>query len=289
MKRNVMVMASILALGTVSPNLAQGPDLKKMKQELEIMKGILQTTMSFVARDIRQREAGSKDPAPYGGRLLGSPDIDAFYLQGQGAVFVISTSGLRSRIFITDQSPIAGRIGLQAEEAYRQALEAQQDALRAVEAAQAEFARGVLPPPPPEPPKPPQAAPAPTPKPAGQQAQAQKQEEMRRKLQEAQEKVKQRQEELKAREKKYQEYLEEISAYLVEALANHGDSITALRPGEYINLVLTGNDTFDSERLSAGSEGACRLILVQKSVVADYKAGRLTLEAFRQKVLRYTM
>lgn len=289
MKRNLTILAVILALGTASPGSAQGPDLEKMKRELEIMRGILDTTIGFVVRDIRQREAGSKAAGQNLERLFGSSGIHAFYLQGQGALFVISTSGLRLRIDERAESWIAERI--EAEESYRAALEAQQEALRAVEAARAELARGVPQPPPapPQPPKPPQAAAAPAAAPAPQAA---RQEDLRKRLQEAQEKVKQRQEELKARQKKIQEYLEEISVHLIEALANHGDSMTTLRPGEYVNLVITGGDMPGLARYAPADEDAAasyRIIAVQKSVIADYKAGRLNLEAFKQKVLRYTM
>jgi len=296
MKSKAIAVTVMLALGAVSAGLAQGPDLKKTRQELEIMKGILETTIGFVLRDIRQREAGAKASTQSPGRHYGSSDIDAFYLHGQGAVFIISTSALRFRIYEGVQPAIADLIGLEADayrvqaEAYRAAVEAQQDALRAVEAAQAGLARGArpqVPPEPPAPPKPPEAAPAPPPTPP-----APGQEELRKKLYEAQEKVKQRQEELKARQKKIQEYLEEISAHLIEALANHGDSMTTLRPGEYINLVITGGDTLGLARYAPADEDAAapyRIIAVQKSVIADYKAGRFTLEDFKRRVLQYAM
>jgi len=282
MKRKAIAVTMMLALGAVSAGLAQGPDLKKTRQELEIMKGILETTIGFVLRDIRQREAGAKASAQSLGRLYGGSDIDAFYLQGQGAVFVISTSGLRLRFVekMPEALALVDEARLETEAAYRAGLEAYQQALRAAEQARAQLAQGARPPAPPEPPappKPPEAAPG--------------QEELRKKLYEAQEKVKQRQEELKASQKKIQEYLEEISAHLIEALANHGDSMTTLRPGEYVDLVITGGDMLGLARYAPADEdtAAYRIIAVQKSVIADYKAGRLTLEAFKQKVLRYTM
>lgn len=293
MKRKAIAVTMMLALGAVSAGLAQGPDPKKTKQELEIMKGILETTIGFVLRDIRQREAGARASTQSLGRLYGSSDIDAFYLQGQGAVFMISTSGLRLRFVgeMPDALAIAGEsIVKETEAAYQVALEARQQALRAVEQARAQLAQGARQPVPretPAPPKPPEPAPAPPPTPP-----APGQEELRKKLYEAQEKVKQRQEELKARQKKIQEYLEEISAHLIEALANHGDSMTTLPAGEHVNLVITGGDTLGLARYAPADEDAAasyRIIAVQKSVIADYKAGRLTLEAFKQKVLRYAM
>lgn len=290
MNRKAIAVTMMLALGAVSAGLAQGPDLKKTRQELEIMKGILETTIGFVLRDIRQREAGAKASTQSLGRLYGSSDIAAFYLQGQGAVFVISTSDLRVRFVekMPEALALADEARLETEAAYLAGLEGYQQALRAAEQARAQLAQGArpsVPPEPPAPPKPPEPAPPPTPPAPGQ-------EELRKKLYEAQEKVKQRQEELKARQKKIQEYLEEISAHLIEALANHGDSMTTLRPGEYINLVITGGDTLGLARYAPADEDAAapyRIIAVQKSVIADYKAGRLTLEDFKRKVLQYAM
>jgi hypothetical protein len=295
MTRTAIAVSLVIALGIVSWGAAQGPqvvDLRNARQELEIMRGILQTTLSFVMRDIRQREAGAKTTESRG-RVLwsGGSDIDAFYLQGQGAVFVVSTSGLRMRISERAEGYLlANEALMDAQADYAEAMAVQQELMRSVGGVQGGVVGGVqagTPPPPPEPPQPPQVAPA---RSARQAQPAVKPEEMRKKLAEAQEKVKQRQEELKARQKKFQEYLGEVKVHLVEALANHGDSLSIVRPGEYINLII-GGDGFGGERYSPlgdeSSSAAYQIISVQKSVITDYKAGRLTLEGFKQKVLQY--
>ena len=84
------------------------------------------------------------------------------------------------------------------------------------------------------------------------------------------------------------EAMAQAKVYLIEALANHGDSLTTVKPNEYVTLVLTADDVIV---LFAGSEDASshrQIISVQKSVITDYKAGRLSLDGFKQKVLQYT-
>jgi hypothetical protein len=124
------------------------------------------------------------------------------------------------------------------------------------------------------------------------------QENYRKALREYQDKVKERRKASELREKAYQELLTQAKMHLIEAIANHGDSLTHVKPEEYINLVLTSGrgggamligelygDTV--EYASAGSRTGREIISVQKSYITDYKAGRLTLEGFKQKVLQY--
>jgi hypothetical protein len=111
---------------------------------------------------------------------------------------------------------------------------------------------------------------------------------VRKRLAEAQDKVKRRREESEQERQKLMEAVAQAKVYLIEALANHGDSLTTVKPNEYVNLVLT---TDGANVLFAGTEEPAsrrQIISVQKSVITDYKAGRLTLEAFKQKVLQYT-
>ena len=72
---------------------------------------------------------------------------------------------------------------------------------------------------------------------------------------------------------------------LIEALAKHGDSLTIVKPEEYISLIIS------SERwgnfLSEEGEDGREVISVKKSVITDYKAGRITLDEFKKKVLIY--
>jgi hypothetical protein len=78
-------------------------DIGKSQQELEIMKGILGTTLSFVAQNLQRQSAStsgtSKVNTPFGPVAVSTPwrssNMHAFYLYGQGAVFVFPTSSLR--------------------------------------------------------------------------------------------------------------------------------------------------------------------------------------------------
>ncbi|PYU94088.1 MAG: hypothetical protein DMG08_08535 [Acidobacteria bacterium] len=136
------------------------------------------------------------------------------------------------------------------------------------------------PPPVPEPPPAPSAAaPTPAPKPTRSQ------DEIRKKLFKAQEEVKQRRDQAEAKRAKFLDQLAEIKVYLVEALANHGDSLTHVKPSEYITILIT---TDEEDMVFKDSTRSHREVLsVQKGAVVDYKAGKLTLDAFKQKVLNY--
>jgi len=74
--------------------------------------------------------------------------------------------------------------------------------------------------------------------------------------------------------------------FLMEAMANHGDSLTVVKPGEYVNLVIIDGGThwFGDD---SGDRAQREILSVQKSVITDYKTGKLTLDAFKQKVLNY--
>ena len=111
---------------------------------------------------------------------------------------------------------------------------------------------------------------------------------MRRRLADAQEKVKKRREEFEAQRQKLLQSLSEIKVYLIEALANHGDSLTFLKPNEYINIILTTDEGFPIFPDEGESRALREVVSVQKSVVSDYKGGRLNLDAFKQKVLQYS-
>jgi len=328
MKRQTVTLLSIAVLGLISWATAQSGssapfDVRKSQQELEIMRGILNTTLGFVANDLRSRQGatttGRREVLPVGS-WWSSSNLNAFYLYGQGAVFVIPVSGLRGYSWrstgsLNDLDTQVFAAQLESAEAKLAQQEAMLNALEQAAPAAAGIGTGVgsgagagvgggvrggvagrvsggvtggapggvapgpvlqQPPVPPAPPAPPKAAQAPP-----------NQEEMRKRLAEAQEKVKRRREESEQERQKLMEAVAQAKVYLIEALANHGDSLTTVKPNEYINLVLTTDDAnfalLGSDEASAHRE----VISVQKSVITDYKAGRLTLDAFKQKVLQY--
>jgi hypothetical protein len=316
MKKQLLILPLITVMGVISWGNAQSGssapfDLKKSQQELEIMSGILNTTIGFVADE--SRSTGS---ARRFSRNWWSSNVSAFYLYGQGAVFLIPVSSLRPNRMLGSLNEMKAwqsyeslegkmdemRAALQANnEALDSALQAQKEAEEAAKAAglgqgvaggvSGGVVGGVVvpvpappaaPPPPPEPPKTPFATTIPR---VGQAHAGQ--QEIKKRLAEAQEAVKKRQEEYEKQREKLMEAVSQVKVHLIEALANYGDSLTIVKPDEYISLILSGDD---SGLVFAGldeSKSVREIISVQKSVITDYKAGRLSLDAFKQKVLQY--
>lgn len=313
MRRFFAVLVLILNVGLLSWSLAQGSrsdlfDQKKVDQELEIMKGILGTTLDFAVRDLQVSSTGNSRDERHLAHAWGWNNISGFYLYGQGATFIVPTSELA-----IPWPRGTGRIALNLssldsdETTYTVAIESAQEAMEQAQAelveVQEEFrdqleetaeaereaqesavtvatAPAVAPAAPARPARPAaRVQPTPQPKPD--------QEAIRKRVAAAQERVKQRQAALEQRRQKFQATLEQLKVHLVEALANHGDSLTFVKPNEYINLVLSTD--IGGALLAGGAAGPQRdIISIQKSVVSDYKAGRLTLEALKQKVLQYS-
>jgi hypothetical protein len=272
-------------------------DQKKVDQELEIMKGILGTTLSYAARELLGSETAEGHAHEELIGRWGFSGISAFYLYGQGATFLIPTSSLRlprraggGRLITAYGEPFEPRIAFEeASEAYEAALEelveakenlAEQSAELAVLKAQAVETAVTAP-------QPPAAAQAPQRRAEPKIKTKPTPEEMRKKIAQAQEQVKKRREYAEQQHQKFAAALAQVKVHLVEALANHGDSLTFVKPNEYINLVLaTGGEPFG---MGEGSSRSDRdIISVQKSAVSDYKAGRLTMDALKQKVLQYS-
>ena len=80
--------------------------------------------------------------------------------------------------------------------------------------------------------------------------------------------------------------VDQLKAPLIDALLTHGDSLTHVKPGEYINIILSVSADARGH-LFDGARDARQVISIQKSLVTDYKAQRLTLETAKQKVLQY--
>jgi hypothetical protein len=342
MSKHAAALLLILGLGSLSWSAAQSArsdlfDVKKSRQELEIMKGILNATLGFAASEI---QGGDKSADAFQGGLFhsfgGGSNINAFYLYGQGATFIIPISGFRFATKTRTVMPwlVGGKIAAAREEDMGDSLVSLQEemdalnfemmlkndemAVAAGEMAQAvhELAReaaeypalagGVVggvgtgvgvgvgtgngrstlvvqsaPTPPPQAGQP---APAPPARPAKPQADR---EEMRKKLEDAQKKITETRKEMEARRQKLIESLTQASGYLVEALANHGDSLTHVRPNEYINIIITTDGDYMVFAQNSETRSQRQVLSVQKSNITDYKAGRINLDAFKQKVLQY--
>ena len=315
MKRNYLVIVAVIGVVLLSLNGSQGAqtqpfDLRKCQQELEIMKGILRTTLGFASQELASSFKSDKVETKAAPKRLvfargGDFNIGAFYLVGQGAVFTIPTSSVRDLMRARKEdmafslaADIKGRgwngawmeqLGNQLNELNAQLHDSFGfDGIAALAAVPA----------PPSPPAPAAlavspAAPVPAPKPPqpGQSkdspdAASAREKQLRQKLSELQEKVKQRGEEEEARQAKFRESLSQLKVFLMEAMANHGDSLSVVKPGEYVNLVIVDEgNRWPSD--DSGDRAQREILSVQKSVITDYKTGKLSLEAFKQKVLNY--
>lgn len=322
MKKTLSSLTIIFCLGALA--WAQGTktelfDVKKSQQELEIMKGILATTISFVAQNLQAPT--TKEAAPPSGQAtastssrvvttpfgslsasfrLSSSSINAFYLYGQGAVFVVPASNLRFGNYGSAYEVT------RSEDASLQVVEARA-LLQAREKALAKASQGVGSgvgqgtgsgsgqgviggvvggAPPPQPVQPPKVQAAPL-TPIAPAQKALSQEEIQKKLEQLQEQAKKSREDQEQQRARLTEALGKIKTFLIEALANYGDSLTTIKPNEYVTLVIMTDDggaLFGSDRASSH----CELISAQKSWITDYKAGKLSLDAFKQKVLQYS-
>lgn len=281
-------------------------DLTKSGQELEIMKGIFSKTLEFAVQELRPKPAGEERTRAYFlGDAYGSSSISAHYLYGQGATFILPIRASRLFPFGTGGKVAGGYSGDYLERATGRALEAASFAYgRDMERLGSELAlateevartAGEA-----------AAISAQALKQALQEKKAaeedakarQDQEKAKQKIAEAKEKMLQRAEEAKELQRKRDEEAKEmqkkletslplLKARLIEAIANHGDSLTHVKPSEYINIMLRSDGDLGWSLGSERGRGVREVISVQKSLISDYKAGRLTLDAFKQKVLQY--
>jgi hypothetical protein len=293
------LLSCVLSIGLATLSLATAQsargdlfDTKKSQQELEVMRGILSTTLSFVLKELRGQEGPSKDDAFSLFAYKGTPTITSFYLYGQGAVFMLPVSSLRTKF---------AKIAYMGPE---DELRWQQEAVAVLagppggvfggvpggieggvpggvaggvgtgigRGAGGGIGSGVQ-----------GAKPIP--------GEEQKKEELRKKLADAQEKVKKQREENEVTRAKTLEQIGQVKGYLIEALANHGDSLTQVKPNEYLNIVISSDDMEilpPGFSLTTGSARRRDVVSVQKSVIMEYKAGKLSMEAFKQKVLQYS-
>ncbi|MGD0099457.1 MAG: hypothetical protein ABSC60_03825 [Acidobacteriota bacterium] len=287
MKRHFVGILMLLSLGTISwgQGTKESFDIKKSREEFEIMQEILNTTLTFIAQN-----------SPKEFPSLRFTNLSSFYLTGQGAVFVIPTSGFRAyslgsspfaRMELYEQmSALSKEIGANsgevAREASRLALEAQAVAGGVSGGVGSGVGDGTgggigksqsVAPAPPEPPAPSTKSQ----KPAGSEMER---ERLKKAVEKAQAYTKKAKEEGDANRQKFLQSLTEVKGHLIEALATYGDSLSMVKPDEYVNLVLL-TDTSDQRTQS-------EVISVRKSWITDYKAGKLNLESFKQKVIQYT-
>ena len=277
------------------------PHAKKSGDEMEIMRGILDSTLKLYASSTS---------------IVNRFDISSFYLRGQGAVFAISTAGLRDDypVFATrtrsvsandspsrnalasigsDATPSSQKFGASPEDVHKPApvpgilsvrarnyrIETLEDgsvltypvgdeknfAMMLMPIANGQRVTGVI--------------------------DIDKSEEMEERLirsgmtpensAQVLETVKKWRDEDNASWQKLLQAIDKIQTPLIETLANYGDSLTVVKPEEYINLVLMTDESTSLQKKRLD------IISARKSWITDYKAGRITLDEFRQQVLQY--
>jgi hypothetical protein len=265
MKKYIAALLAIFGIAAFLQiyGMEEPVNMKKSREEIEIMKGILETTLSYAAQNLSQQAkpaASTKAITVFGTRTIHSPMIHAFRLKGQGVVFTIPITSMP----ISDSSVFAGNVG---NELSRQI----ESAIRSGELLNQLWLTKDL-----------QTIPQ---SPTGQDPSAQKREELlKKKAEELQAKMQKRREEDQAKKEKMLRDMAEIKSRIIESLANYGDSFTTIKPDEYINFVLTPGSGFSIE-IEPSSYSA---ISIKRSWIADYKAGKLTLDSFKQKALNYS-
>jgi hypothetical protein len=186
------------------------------------------------------------------------PAIKAFRLTGQGVVFMIPTTGLHtSNLDVFSEDSI---VSFKLENDFRMGVLANKSWLSK---------------------EPPETDPKAS---ADKDPSALKPEELRKKkAEELAAKMQKRREEDQAKKEKFLQEMAEIKSRMIETIANYGDSFTTIKPDEYINFVLTNDNGFSIEI----EPSAYKAISIKRSWITDYKAGKLTLDSFKQKVLSY--
>jgi hypothetical protein len=294
----IIVVTVVTALAVAWAARADAPDfdLRQSQEEIEVMKGILRTTLSFASADLEgdlARNDWERTP------------IEGYYLVGQGAVFVISVPSPRGSMFYS----VRGRGGasllypdtwtvledaaaadyaravadtgaadeaLAAERAAAAAdAELSDEALAAERAAAAEDAERSS---------------------RGERAEGRARRPPRRVIEDLQrseeESLKRREEEEQRRQERIAEYeaqVEVLKNRLVATLARHGDSLIQVGADEYVTIILSPGSGDGFVSLLGGSERRIpsEIISVEKTAIRDYKAGRLSIDAFDKRVLQY--
>lgn len=257
MKRFWHVISVFLLMGLTG--WAQGAnapfDVAKSEKELEIMRGIFKTTLSFNSED-SQRDS-----------FINFADIRFLYLADQGVNFYVQNLGFIPPTIDFDA------IRIQVDEAALKAnlemmgknLEMVQESLKekGMVAEEYDSARKSA-------------------EEANAEANRQKEaweaqkEKMLEQQKEAQQRIQAQNEKIAKQREDRRQKLPEIKDSLIEAIADYGDTLTTVKIDEYINLV------FDIS-------GQYEIVSIQKSWIKDYKSGKLTLDQFKSKAIQYSM
>lgn len=262
---------AILSGWTVWAQVSKSPAAgsPQLQRELDIMKGVIRTTLTYALNETRGEETTSGRGPRILGEYFDHLDIGAYYLQGQGAVFTIQADNLLGRFG-------SGPGNLEALLEYEDAVNEREMELQELleqQKQEAEEEAAV------EEEDPPSRS---TPPPVREKEQSRRAAQMERAKKQAatlQERLRQQKEQLEKRRSDFQSSIARIKEQLIDALAGHGDSMSRVQANEYINIIITPDERIMLQPV---------IMSVPRSAVVDFKAGRLTRDAFRAKVLDYT-
>ena len=241
------------------------PATSELKKEIEIMKGILGSELASLIKETRNQPKVSSvqdvsSPFIDGYEVLSDNVVrDGFYLQGQGAVFIISMS-------VQWNSPLKFTISGSLPDGFVFSLPGRplpdnaniEDILEQIRNLQIRISE-------------PGARHEDM---VAARAQINALQSDIRTLQDTEESLR------PLSEIVLRQAIAGVRESLVDTLAKYGDSLTSIKPDEYINLVFQTSPT----SLSASGRGT-ETITVRKSWITDYKAGKMTLDEFRKKAL----
>jgi DNA repair exonuclease SbcCD ATPase subunit len=285
MRRRIAIIALVLGCSVGLFQLrtsAQQPNMEQQRarQEIAVMKSILQTTLDFAARE-ENRPGQART-----GRSFGFSQITGLYLRGQGAVFTIPvsargrfgdydfdfnftgiTTGEGGEVTVTVPTPVPTPVPMvygdaSSEEELQRAQEELERAQQDLEKQQGKAA----------------------------EAKAKAQERLQRNMEQLrknQERMKQRQQDLEKRRAELAQRIERLKVYLRDVLATHGDSLGIVKAQEFVTLVITSNGPHGWYAESGADEPTQNVLSVKKSDVVDLKSGRITREQFDQRVMDY--
>ena len=252
-----------------------------LRQELEIMEGILHTTLKYAL------EESDSGPRAFSRRT------ESFYLYGQGAVFVVNLPFRRSRDIVREVARQKRGIARQKRELSRiknalgetedpniLILKAQQQVLTELASIEADAASDAPPPTAPTweplPPAPPVAF--------VEQAPEQVLEPLKERLQSLQNRLQVQQLQMEEHNAEIEKKMVDVEKALLEALSRHGGSFRSLSEGEFVTLILN-----QGEKWLGRSPSQARVLVVPKSALMAFAADRIAWDAFLRQVVSYQM
>ena len=296
---SVLIVLAACLVGISGSSLGQpGRDSGKAEKELEIMKSVISTTISMTKQRLaEEREEGEDYRSRYQRYMVDFNEnaIDGYYLHGQGVVFTIPfpcesagfSLNLERELARLDEAGLEHSLDIEEMEQEIEML------VTEVELQRQELGLPHAVPPPPPPFSAPEAPAEPEipetelsgPELAGKKealARARENVEkavarVRVRMKEAQEKSSQL-EEMAAAEK------EAIKEELINVLASHGGSLTQVKNGEFINLVLEES----CEPLGWRNRNSKRTVLsVRKDDIIAHLTGQISLDELEAKIVEY--